>query len=365
MDSEKDLLKKELPTLNTPESVESFIKDVEDIGGNEDIVALAKEKLASLQSKVQQIEENPKSQTEGIENLGGNPADLAEKTKEVDSKIEEVKAEASKQIEEVQKDASSEEITAPQAVNITQQEGFEQPSFLTEKGKQEKFDALESEFLKFYTEEPKQEYSFNKLNADLNIVLYKPAEATKILEGLPSGIIEQLKDGQKNPLAAATINEWKKTVGGQIGKLSNERVNIYNKQKEVVGTMASQPEEYLATVSNAARFVPREISEKFVKDAVENFTSEERRNTSGARFLIANEQSRKQRDNIIRNLFESGYNTEVKSFLSSELKSKQMVPQEIFKLSKNGFLTKEEVKDILDSSGYLEEPKQEENSKWG
>ncbi len=241
----------------------------------------------------------------------------------------------------------------------------ENTSFLVEKGKEEKFDLLKSEFEKFYKEQPKQEYSLEELKSNLDKISSNPQAINGVLESLPKDIVEQLKSDNYS-ISAGAITAWQNSVGGQIGKLSNERVNVYSKSGEIIGNASKNSEEYLATVANASRFVPKEVSQKFVMDALNNFTNEEARNSTGARFIIANEQSRNQRNNIVRNLVEGGYSTEIKNFLSNEVKNKQMIPSEIFAYSKQGLFSEIEVKEILDQSGLLEEVKQEaKNESWG
>ena len=188
----------------------------------------------------------------------------------------------------------------------------------------------------------------------------------KKLEGLPKDIVEQLKTDNYN-LGVTAIKEWQRTVGGQIVKISNERMPIYKKgSSESIGTAAINSTEYLATIANAARFVPKEVSEKFILDALKNFTDKETRKQTGARFLLANTESTTQRDNIIRNLFESGYSDEAKKFLSSEVMNKQMDPNSIFLYSKRGLFSEEEVRSILDQAGALEEPVKDEGTPgWG
>ena len=107
MDNEKDLLKKDLGTLENREDIEKFAEDAE-IMGHPDIVNLAKEKLASLQAVAQNIETVTQVQVASVENLGGSEEVLAEKTQEVDAKIEVVKVEATEKIKAVEKPKRSE-----------------------------------------------------------------------------------------------------------------------------------------------------------------------------------------------------------------------------------------------------------------
>lgn len=521
MDNEKDLLKKDLATLEKQDEIEKFAEDAE-LMGHPDIANLAKEKLASLQSVAQNIETVTPAQVASVENLGGSGEVLAEKTQEVDKKIEEVKEEAGKEITEIaqnntekkqsseplnitiyekniklleeqvltlekwkeyfsnnpagnelmekspysnkmnfiertqklktllyeyiplmqkyrnselrdeaQKDSKYQKLsndiyssrvqfegqhdpsietnwnsnaeghiayaevymnnlplinsegTIPlsklldlsiedkkkqievNVKNLKEENNNESTSFLTEKGKEDKFDAFKSEFEKYYKEEPKQEYSIDNLKNSIVATKSNPKAVNDLLESLPKDVIDQIRNDNYS-ISAGAISSWQNSVGGHIGKLSNERVNVYNKSGGVIGTAASNSEEYLATVANASRFVPKEVSEKFVKDALNNFTNEDARNSTGARLIIATSEGKIFRNNIIRNLVEGGYSNEVKSFLSSEAKNRQIEPSEIFAYYKKGLFSENDVKDILDKAGLLEDPKkEEENSKWG
>ncbi len=277
----------------------------------------------------------------------------------LDSQIQDINSEAEKLTEDFKKDLSDASI-------LDKKDNNENISFIIEKAKEEKFDLLKSEFEKFYKEKPKQEYSDSELKVEFTNIANNMNAVNKKLEGLPKDIVEQLKTDNYN-LGVTAIKEWQRTVGGQIVKISNERMPIYKKgSSESIGTAAINSTEYLATIANAARFVPKEVSEKFILDALKNFTDKETRKQTGARFLLANTESTTQRDNIIRNLFESGYSDEAKKFLSSEVMNKQMDPNSIFLYSKRGLFSEEEVRSILDQAGALEEPVKDEGTPgWG
>lgn len=99
--SEKELLKKDLESQENPEEIKKFIEDVELMGENEDIVEMAKQKLEAILAKVKSIETTNESHASQVKGMDGTEAEVAERTKEVDQKIEEVQTEAVKQIEEV------------------------------------------------------------------------------------------------------------------------------------------------------------------------------------------------------------------------------------------------------------------------
>ncbi len=250
-------------------------------------------------------------------------------------------------------------------------------SFLTEKGKQEKFDAFEAEFSK-YKSEQKQEYNIQELSKSFENA-QKPEQVNKILESLPKEVITKITEDPQNSKAINAIREWKDKIGSQIGSLSNQRIDYYdnsNKKEAVkLGTVPENPKDYLNVTANAARFVPKEVSEKFVKDAVDAFVDKNKKYGTGDR-SFAYAFGQESGSDVIRNLCESGYKEEAKKLLMASFTDETRLSTEdrikvgnsrlLFKLSEQNLLSKEEVREILDKSGYLEEPKQEiKNEGWG
>ena len=101
MDSEKELLKKDLANQEKPKDIENFVKDAE-LYGHEDIAELGRKKLQEILNEVNYIKETSESQDSQVESMGGNTGEVEERTKEVDQKIGDVKAETAEQIEAVQ-----------------------------------------------------------------------------------------------------------------------------------------------------------------------------------------------------------------------------------------------------------------------
>ncbi len=90
MDSEKDLLKQDLAKQEKQEEIRQFIEDTELMGGNEDIVELAKAKLEAINKKVENITpevENTESQKTQVDTIGGSENGLQEVTTSIDEKI--------------------------------------------------------------------------------------------------------------------------------------------------------------------------------------------------------------------------------------------------------------------------------------
>jgi|GEM_PF-4897660 len=98
MDSEKNLLKKELATLEKKEDIEKFFEDVEVMGGHDDVVELAKEKIAALGATADVLETTSESQEKQIEELGGSDEQVEALTVKSNDKIETVKVTAEKKI---------------------------------------------------------------------------------------------------------------------------------------------------------------------------------------------------------------------------------------------------------------------------
>lgn len=100
MENEKDLLKQELGNLTEKGDIEKFKEDAE-LLGHEDIVSLAQEKIDSLDGQISGDSEQRSGETKTVEGLGGNEAEIAARTAEVDQEIEQVQAQAKVEINKV------------------------------------------------------------------------------------------------------------------------------------------------------------------------------------------------------------------------------------------------------------------------
>lgn len=116
MDSEKDLLKQDLNNQEKPEEIKKFIEDAE-LLGHEDIAELAKKKLQEILEKADSMEKTSETQVAQVESMGGTGAEVAERTKEVDQRIEEVKTQTQEKITEVQNENKEEVKTGAQEKN--------------------------------------------------------------------------------------------------------------------------------------------------------------------------------------------------------------------------------------------------------
>lgn len=356
MEHEEDLIN------NQNERNEKITPNMDDVSerkeSTEDVLNRLSQQADLENEKLKQEDQK----VEGINNSIGLSYEDFEAEKlaiNLDSEINSINSEAKKITDDLKKDLSIIDVSGKKDSN-------ENIGFIVEKAKEEKFNLLKSEFEKFYKEKTKQEYSLDELKKEFTSIASNMKAVNQKLEDLPKDVIEQMKTGNYN-IGVNAIREWQKAVGGQVVKISNERIPIYKKgSSESTETAAINSTEYLATIANAARFVPKEVSQKFVLDALKNFTDQDRRKSTGARFFLANAESVKQRDNIVRNLSESGYSDELKNFLSSQVMTNQMNPGNIFLYAKQGLFSEEEVKSILDQAGALEEPlKDEVNSNWG
>jgi hypothetical protein len=107
MDSEKDLLKQDLNNQEKPEEIKKFIEDAE-LLGHEDIAELGRKKLQEILEKADNIEKTSETQVAQVESMGGTGAEVLERTKEVDQKIEEVKTQTQEKITEVENENQGE-----------------------------------------------------------------------------------------------------------------------------------------------------------------------------------------------------------------------------------------------------------------
>lgn len=374
------------------------IQETAEMIGEGEIAGLAEKAILEIQN----IAENAKttnSEANQVKEHGGDVVEIDNRTENVNKKIEETKTSAEQQITEVKEQTPNffvsestkggsemPDLDTPKGTKfdlLVSEDGkpIEKQGFLTEKAKEDNFNAFQELYLK-YKGEAKKEYNISELGKNFEIN-QKPEEVNKILESLPRDVIEKITKDPENYIAIDAILRWKAVVGSQIGNLSNKRINFFdysNKNELVVlGTMPNNPKDYLNITANAARFVPKEVSDKFVKDAVDAFVDRNKRlnmgnNSDDNPFVgIFNEKS----FDVVRNLCESGYKDEAKKLLlssyaeESKLSLKSRVEyggnsRLLFKLSEEGVFSQDEIKEILDKSGYLEEPKaKESNESWG
>ena len=101
MDSEKDLLKRDLGKAESKEEIESLIDDAEAMGGHEDVVELARKKLEAVLAKAQSVETTPPAQITQVESIGGSADEIGKRTEAVDAQIDAVKTDTESRIAEV------------------------------------------------------------------------------------------------------------------------------------------------------------------------------------------------------------------------------------------------------------------------
>lgn len=250
-------------------------------------------------------------------------------------------------------------------------------SFLNDKLKEENFTAFENQFLKYDKNETKKEYNIQEIAKSFENIS-KPEDVNKTLESLPKEVILEITKDPQNFKAIIAIKEWQQKVGGQIGNLSNKRVNYYDnsnkKEAIILGTIPENPKDYLEITANAARFAPKEVSEKFIKDAIDIFLDKNKLTGSGITSFVKS-FNKGSGLNIIRNLCESGYKEEAKKILLESLKEETRIKiadrlnignsNIMFNLVKDNLFSKEEVQQIFNDSGYLEEKKSDvKNTGW-
>ena len=136
-----------------------------------------------------------------------------------------------------------------------------------------------------------------------------------------------------------------------------------------------EAKSYLTTVANAARFFPKGISETHIKEAIDIFTDEQKLQyaTGGREFIFTGNGHLKnipEELNVLRNLCEAGYKNEAKKLMVVSLKKYGRDEiygnsSKAFELTRLGLFSEDEVRDVLDQSGLLEEVKEEtKNEGW-
>ncbi len=292
-------------------------------------------------------------------------------------KLEEKKSELNNP-QKIENTDIEENITIPE--NVNQDVGGINPennSAILEEYKNQKFKELEDKFIKYNTE-PKQELNPVEINKALAAVLNKPEEINKIIGSLPKEFVMSLVNNTQNFESINAFRNWNAKVSGQINSLSSDRVDYYDysNKKELVklGTISRNAKDYLITSSNAARFVPKEVSQKFIVDAVGTFLDRNKQDSYNAHSLI-NTVDRDTFGSIIRNLCESDYKEEAKNLIIESYKeivrngSQEFAhTDQLFKFTEDGLFNKNEIKNMLNESNFLspkEKPKQNESQGWG
>lgn len=290
-------------------------------------------------------------------------------------KLEEKKSELNNP-QKIENTDIEENITIPENVNQDVGEiNPENSSAILEAYKDEKFKELEDKFIKYNTE-PKQELNPVEVNKALAAALNKPEEINKIIGSLPKEFVVNLVNNTQNVESINAFRNWNEKVGGQINSLSNDRVDYYDNsnKKEVVklGTIAKNAKDYLITSSNAARFVPKEVSQKFILDAVSTFLDRNKQNSYEGHSLIKT-VNRDIFGSIIRNLCESDYKEEAKNLIIESYKeivrnsSQEFAyTDQLFKFTEDGLFTKDDIKNMLNEAKFLNpEEKPAQNESWG
>ncbi len=105
MNTEEEFLKKDFEKIDPTdkEGFEKFKQDVEDMGGHEDLAALAQEKINALNTQAETIVVQPAERIETIQNLGGSSEELIEKVVPVQDEVEKVQVETVEKIDQVEK----------------------------------------------------------------------------------------------------------------------------------------------------------------------------------------------------------------------------------------------------------------------
>jgi hypothetical protein len=182
MDSEKDLLRKDLKNQKTPEEIKKFVEDAE-LLGHEDITELGRKKLQEISEKADQVEKTSESRISQVNELGGSDEELKKRTGEVDAKIEEVKEDTQNKIKNIEdqgienNEVSSESVLDEANKGI--KSGYEMFNTLKNEGGdsvQRRIDSLSADF---YTNSPIIKSLF-RLEEYENILSASPEEIKDI-----------------------------------------------------------------------------------------------------------------------------------------------------------------------------------------
>ncbi len=313
----------------------------------------------TLETTVEQAVITPEYQEKQIEDLGGTKEELNKRTAEIDQAIEKEKVKI-------------------QNENISNKENV---NFLIDKLKMEKFEKLEENFLKFYEEKKTPEYNLSNLSKQFGIYdQIGPNELSLLnsqIESIPKVIIEEMINSTDPSVDAWQVKNsilmWKNSVGQKIGQMSSDRDRYYDSSKNAIveNGIPKNATQYLEVVSNAARFVPKEISEKFIKDAISAFIDKDKNDSvnGGNRFIQATGRlyDTSTELNVLRNLIESGYKEDAKQLMGASLeKYGKNVVDKVFELEKLNLFSREEITKMIENAGLLDEPKLPENTNgWG
>jgi hypothetical protein len=152
MDSEKDLLRKDLESQKTPEEINKFVEDAE-LLGHEDIAELGRKKLQEISEKANQVEKTSESQISQVNEIGGSNEELNQRTGEVDKKIEEVKEDTQNKIKNIENQGIENNEVSSESVldeaNKGIKSGYEMFNALKDEGGdavQRRIDSLSADF---------------------------------------------------------------------------------------------------------------------------------------------------------------------------------------------------------------------------
>lgn len=321
------------------------------------------EKEGQLEAKIQELKKSlevttetaittPEYQVNQVNELGGSQVELSEKVKEVDKEIEKVKDGVDNQKEKSES--------------------------LLDALKQEKFDKLEAEYLKFYKEEPTVSYNLQNLSKEFkiyngNISPKELEETDSFISSVPKSVIDEMINSKDSTVdvwkVRNSVEQWKSVIGQKINQMSNDREKYYDNTKNAIieNGIPKNAAQYLETVANAARFFPREVSEKFMQDAISSFIDSDKNEfTTGGKQIISiggrlNENPKEL--NLLRNLIDSGYKNEAKQLITKSLQ-RYGYTMKILELEKLNLFSRDEIIEMTNEAGLLDEPKPKENNGW-
>ncbi|MDB4984531.1 MAG: hypothetical protein JWM20_710 [Patescibacteria group bacterium] len=208
MDGEKDLLKKNLASLETKPEIEKFKAGVEAMGDHPDIIELADQKIKGLDTATNEAETIPDNKVDQINNLGGSASDITVELEPSSAKAEQVKNEATQWIEELTKEKAA-EVNA----EIYEESGKEHDSLIAssarmeELKKQEQFPGFVATHEEQYSEGVRKEMGDLERSMESNSEAIQVANTAVAFNELKTLTVEGADDWDKAVTIAVKLNK--------------------------------------------------------------------------------------------------------------------------------------------------------------
>lgn len=397
MDSEKDLLRRDLSKAETKEEVENVMESAKDYG-HDDIIALAETKLKDILAKAEAAETTPPSQVSQVQAMGGDVAVAEGMTDTKDAEIDAVEADAETRIKKVEAAGAAQAPERPPIPPLPEKsvmaENIVAPAETAEdEVKTKKFTELQTRFDQMIEKKATDpENPVNKVSLAIATdkeVLGKVARSmgtdgaktsrlgitqAQLERALPdllekglmssedygiyislsayiqTGIKSSKPDMPRlNKLMEMTPIKVLDKAAGESPRLGNVLDDWYAASQEEIAKEKASPrksdEKILTLVSNAGRFSPKEELATLVPETVDGYLKS---NSNIVRL--------RQEDGtypVIGNLYEIGFADQAERILEKGLSNGSISPNTILEYQKKGYIASEKGKAMLDKAGFL------------